>query len=80
MPLSSVHRYLVAWVPKFVVDFAPKNFGVTHAMDRPLHVSQGQCAKLTKQNFSIMHGPTKAEESLMRSWIADYVSVNSRAR
>lgn len=39
VPLDSVHRYNVAWVPQFVMDFAPKNFGVTHAMDRPIHVS-----------------------------------------
>nr|XP_018259928.1 uncharacterized protein I303_08000 [Kwoniella dejecticola CBS 10117]OBR82086.1 hypothetical protein I303_08000 [Kwoniella dejecticola CBS 10117] len=62
VPLDSVHRYIVAWVPEFVTKFAPPKFGVTHAMDRPIH------------NFSIFHGPKPHEEELMREWIKDYAN------
>nr|XP_019049415.1 hypothetical protein I302_03204 [Kwoniella bestiolae CBS 10118]OCF28345.1 hypothetical protein I302_03204 [Kwoniella bestiolae CBS 10118] len=67
VPLENVNRYIVGWVPQVVVDFSPKKFGVTHAMDRPIH------------NFSIMHGPTPKEEKLMKEWITDYANfVNWR--
>ncbi|WVR08392.1 hypothetical protein IAU60_005447 [Kwoniella sp. DSM 27419] len=62
VPLEHVSRYIVAWTPQLVKDYCPRNFGVTHAMDRPIH------------NFSIMHGPRREEEALMREWIKDYVS------
>nr|XP_019051265.1 hypothetical protein I302_01714 [Kwoniella bestiolae CBS 10118]OCF30195.1 hypothetical protein I302_01714 [Kwoniella bestiolae CBS 10118] len=68
VPLDSVHRYIVAWVPDFVMKFAPPKFGVTHAMDRPIH------------NFSIFHGPGTHEEELMREWIKDYANfINWRS-
>ncbi|OCF78448.1 hypothetical protein I204_00388 [Kwoniella mangroviensis CBS 8886] len=67
VPLDSVHRYIIGWVPDFVMQFAPPKFGVTHAMDRPIH------------NFSIFHGPKPHEEALMREWIKDYANfVNWR--
>ncbi|WVQ63121.1 uncharacterized protein L199_001272 [Kwoniella botswanensis] len=67
VPLDSVHRYIIGWVPEFVMQFAPPKFGVTHAMDRPIH------------NFSIFHGPKPHEEALMREWIKDYANfVNWR--
>ncbi|WRT67538.1 uncharacterized protein IL334_004510 [Kwoniella shivajii] len=62
VPLDSVHRYIIAWAPDFVMNFAPPKFGVTHAMDRPIH------------NFSIFHGPHPREEGLMRQWIKDYAN------
>nr|XP_019008014.1 uncharacterized protein I206_07182 [Kwoniella pini CBS 10737]OCF46795.1 hypothetical protein I206_07182 [Kwoniella pini CBS 10737] len=62
VPLDSVHRYIVAWVPNFVMKFAPKEFGITHAMDRPIH------------NFSIFHGPDAHEDKLMTEWIKDYAN------
>ncbi|OCF41263.1 hypothetical protein I317_04921 [Kwoniella heveanensis CBS 569] len=67
VPLDHVHRYIVGWVPQLVRDFSPKNFGVTHAMDRPIH------------NYSIMHGPASDEKKLMTEWIQDYANfVNWR--
>ncbi|WWC86424.1 uncharacterized protein L201_001301 [Kwoniella dendrophila CBS 6074] len=67
VPLENVNRYIVGWAPKFVIDFSPPKFGVTHAMDRPIH------------NFSIMHGPSVEEEKLMKEWIKDYANfVNWR--
>lgn len=61
VPLSSVHRYMINWRPSFVMKAAPKEFGVSHALDKPLW------------NFSIMHGPIAEEEKIMRTWIKDLV-------
>ncbi|KII84831.1 hypothetical protein PLICRDRAFT_117320 [Plicaturopsis crispa FD-325 SS-3] len=58
VPLSSVHRYMMAWRPSFM-DSTPKELGVGHAYDKPLW------------NFSVMHGPTPDEEKVMRAWIKD---------
>ncbi|TYJ55876.1 hypothetical protein B9479_003399 [Cryptococcus floricola] len=67
VPLESVNRYIISWVPELVMKYAPKAFGVTHAMDRPIH------------NFSIFHGPKQEEEKVMREWIQDWADfVNWR--
>ncbi|ESK93946.1 acetylcholinesterase [Moniliophthora roreri MCA 2997] len=61
VPLSSIRRYMINWRPSFVNARAPKEFGVSHALDKPIW------------NFSIMHGPTPDEELTMRAWIKDLV-------
>ncbi|KAG7087451.1 hypothetical protein E1B28_013417 [Marasmius oreades] len=61
VPLSSIRRYMINWRPSFVDSQAPKELGVSHALDRPIW------------NFSVMHGPTPKEESTMRAWIRDLV-------
>ncbi|KAF9260463.1 alpha/beta-hydrolase [Marasmius fiardii PR-910] len=61
VPLSSIRRYMINWRPSFVDARAPKEFGVSHAIDKPIW------------NFSVMHGPTAKEESTMRAWIKDLV-------
>ncbi|KAF5389420.1 hypothetical protein D9757_004350 [Collybiopsis confluens] len=62
VPLSRVHRYMINWRPSFVEKHTPKEFGVSHAADKPIW------------NFSIMHGPTADEENTMRAWIKDLVN------
>jgi hypothetical protein len=61
VPISSVRRYMINWRPSFVDTKVPKEFGVGHAMEKPIW------------NFSVMHGPTPEEENTMRIWIKDLV-------
>ncbi|KAJ8074798.1 hypothetical protein PM082_019123 [Marasmius tenuissimus] len=61
VPLASIRRYMINWRPSFVNARAPKEYGVSHALDKPIW------------NFSVMHGPTPEEESTMRTWIKDLV-------
>ncbi|KAL4808355.1 Alpha/Beta hydrolase protein [Aspergillus unguis] len=61
--VKDVWRYVIAYRLSFITDkVAPKDFGVSHAMDRPFW------------NYSLMHGPTPAERELMHKWIQDLVA------
>ncbi|EOO00499.1 putative carboxylesterase-lipase family protein [Phaeoacremonium minimum UCRPA7] len=57
-PLDKIWRYQIAYRLSFITEkIAPKSFGVAHAMDKPFW------------NFSILHGPTPKERTLMDEWI-----------
>ncbi|KAJ5295994.1 hypothetical protein N7508_010815 [Penicillium antarcticum] len=61
--MANIWRYMVAYRLSFITEkVAPASFGVTHAMDRPIW------------NYSLMHGPTPAEQKLMSEWIRDLVA------
>ncbi|KAK1992162.1 alpha/beta-hydrolase [Colletotrichum falcatum] len=66
--IQDVWRYQIAYRMSFIDDkVAPASFGVSHSMDRPVW------------NFAITHGPTPAEEVLMKDWIEILVAfVNNR--
>lgn len=56
--IKDVWRYQVAYRLSFINEkIAPKDFGVSHAMDKPFW------------NFSVMHGPPEDEAKLMKDWI-----------
>lgn len=58
--VEDIWRYRIAYRLSFITEkIAPKEFGVAHAMDRPIW------------NFSIMHGPTEKERAFMEDWIED---------
>ncbi|KAL5319057.1 hypothetical protein ACEPPN_014127 [Leptodophora sp. 'Broadleaf-Isolate-01'] len=61
--IKDIWRYQIAYRMSFIDEkSAPMDWGVTHAMDRPIW------------NFSILHGPTPAERVLMEDWIKDLVA------
>ncbi|GLI76984.1 hypothetical protein PoHVEF18_005266 [Penicillium ochrochloron] len=61
--LRDIWRYRIAYRLSFITEkVAPVSFGVAHAMDKPFW------------NFSIMHGPTTAERTLMEDWIEQFVA------
>ncbi|KAK1984758.1 Alpha/Beta hydrolase protein [Colletotrichum cereale] len=56
--IQDVWRYRIAYRLSFIDEkVAPASFGVSHGMDRSIW------------NFAITHGPTPAEELLMKNWI-----------
>ncbi|KAG4433085.1 hypothetical protein IFR05_011425 [Cadophora sp. M221] len=61
--IKDIWRYQIAYRMSFIdKKSAPIDWGVTHAMDRPIW------------NFSILHGPTPAERVLMEYWVKDLVA------
>ncbi|KAH7410565.1 Alpha/Beta hydrolase protein, partial [Cadophora sp. MPI-SDFR-AT-0126] len=61
--IKDIWRYQIAYRMSFIDEkTAPMDWGVTHAMDRPIW------------NFSILHGPTPEERVLMEDWIRDLVA------
>lgn len=63
VPVSDVWRYRIGYRLSFIDEGqAPRSFGVAHAMDKPFW------------NFSITHGPTAKEQTLMKDWIDNLVA------
>ncbi|KAK0120313.1 hypothetical protein ONS95_011719 [Cadophora gregata] len=61
--VKDIWRYQIAYRMSFIDEkTAPMEWGVTHAMDRPVW------------NFSIHHGPTPDERVLLEDWIRDLVA------
>lgn len=58
--IKDVWRYQVVYRLSFIDEkVAPKDFGVSHAMNKPFW------------NLSVMHGPYEDERSLMKNWVKD---------
>ncbi|WXC58415.1 hypothetical protein SNK03_004313 [Fusarium graminearum] len=58
IPISDIWRCKITYRLSFITEkFAPLEFGVAHAGDKPIW------------NFVIQHGPTDEERQLMKDWI-----------
>ena len=61
--INDIWRYQIAYRLSFITEkVAPKEFGVAHAMDKPIW------------NYSIVQGPGQSERKMMGEWIQDLVA------